>query len=173
MGQQQLILLVLGVVLVGLAVVGGISAFNEGRRKAQVDALLYESRVAMTRAEVYFATPAALGGPDYAQVTEGDSPLQDFNFEQMGYSSDRIIPNTEYPKTCLRLSDGGTLHVGRGVEVVNGEQRARLEFLAMNPDIKTAYTSFLYISRTGPAESVPPRLRTWEPAFMAKNCTPA
>lgn len=37
MGQQQLLLLVLGVVLVGLAVVVGISSFNENRSKSEID----------------------------------------------------------------------------------------------------------------------------------------
>ena len=37
MGQQQLLLLVLGIVLVGLAVVVGIAAFGEGSKKARLD----------------------------------------------------------------------------------------------------------------------------------------
>ena len=34
MGQQQLLLLVLGIVIVGLAVVVGIQAFGENQKKA-------------------------------------------------------------------------------------------------------------------------------------------
>ncbi len=37
MGQQQLLLLVLGIVIVGLAVVVGIQAFNENQTKSQID----------------------------------------------------------------------------------------------------------------------------------------
>ena len=40
MGQQQLLLLVLGIVIVGLAVVVGIQAFGENQRKANNDALI-------------------------------------------------------------------------------------------------------------------------------------
>ena len=36
-GQQQLLLLVLGIVFVGLAVVGGIAAFKENTRKSALD----------------------------------------------------------------------------------------------------------------------------------------
>ena len=39
MGQQQLLLLVLGIVIVGLAVVVGIQAFSENQRKANADAM--------------------------------------------------------------------------------------------------------------------------------------
>src|SRR5690554_5459445 len=38
MGQQQLLLLVLGIVIVGLAVVVGIQAFGENQKKANSDA---------------------------------------------------------------------------------------------------------------------------------------
>ena len=38
MGQQQLLLLVLGIVIVGIAVVAGITAFSEGKDKADRDA---------------------------------------------------------------------------------------------------------------------------------------
>ncbi len=37
MGQQQLLLLVLGVVIVGLAVVAGIGSFNDARSKSEID----------------------------------------------------------------------------------------------------------------------------------------
>ena len=40
MGQQQLLLLVLGVVIVGLAVVTGISVFSESARQSAADALV-------------------------------------------------------------------------------------------------------------------------------------
>ena len=40
MGQQQLLLLVLGIVIVGLAVVVGIQAFSENQQKANLDAMI-------------------------------------------------------------------------------------------------------------------------------------
>ncbi len=40
MGQQQLLLLILGTVIVGRAVVVGISPFSENRIKARADALV-------------------------------------------------------------------------------------------------------------------------------------
>ena len=43
MGQQQLLLLVLGIVIVGLAVVVGIQAFSENQKKANSDALVNDA----------------------------------------------------------------------------------------------------------------------------------
>ncbi|MEM6783067.1 MAG: hypothetical protein AAF624_04955 [Bacteroidota bacterium] len=62
MGQQQLLLLVLGIVIVGLAVVTGIESFNDQHRKAQLDR---HSEAAVTMAGKIIAwakTPAAMGG---------------------------------------------------------------------------------------------------------------
>ena len=43
MGQQQLLLLVLGIVIVGLAVVVGIQAFSENQKKSNADALVNDA----------------------------------------------------------------------------------------------------------------------------------
>ena len=43
MGQQQLLLLVLGIVIVGLAVVVGIQAFSENQKKANADATVNDA----------------------------------------------------------------------------------------------------------------------------------
>ena len=62
MGQQQLLLLVLGVVLVGLAVVVGISAFEEHKAKAQVDVYTEQAVRIASQAIAWKAQPQASGG---------------------------------------------------------------------------------------------------------------
>lgn len=64
MGQQQLLLLVLGVVLVGIAVVVGIEYFDENRQKAHSDSEYYMIMDFATRAQTWKATPQLLGGGD-------------------------------------------------------------------------------------------------------------
>ena len=64
MGQQQLLLLVLGVVVVGLAVVGGIQAFGEQMRKAAQDQAVAEVARLGTLMIAWKQTPQALGGGD-------------------------------------------------------------------------------------------------------------
>jgi hypothetical protein len=61
-GQQQLLLLVLGVVLVGIAVVVGIEYFDENRQKARSDSEYYMMMDFATRAQTWKATPRLLGG---------------------------------------------------------------------------------------------------------------
>ena len=62
MGQQQLLLLVLGIVLVGLAVVVGISSFGENQRKASLDALVSDGIRIASDAQAWSLKPSAFGG---------------------------------------------------------------------------------------------------------------
>ncbi|MEM8557183.1 MAG: hypothetical protein AAGG50_05100 [Bacteroidota bacterium] len=62
MGQQQLLLLVLSVVLVGLAVVSGIQAFTENDRKARIDRYFVNVNRIASDALAWKAKPRALGG---------------------------------------------------------------------------------------------------------------
>ena len=62
MGQQQLLLLVLGIVIVGLAVVVGINAFGENQRKANADAMVNDAIRVASDAQAWKLKPAAFGG---------------------------------------------------------------------------------------------------------------
>lgn len=62
MGQQQLLLLVLGIVIVGLAVVVGIQAFGENQKKANSDALVNDAVRIASDAQAWKLKPAAFGG---------------------------------------------------------------------------------------------------------------
>ncbi|MEM8601246.1 MAG: hypothetical protein AAGF99_15110 [Bacteroidota bacterium] len=79
MGQQQLLLLVLGIVIVGLAVVVGIDAFERESRKLEVD-LLYQEAVNIAGDIVAWKKkPAAMGGGDESVS------INEFRFAQAGY----------------------------------------------------------------------------------------
>ena len=62
MGQQQLLLLVLGIVIVGLAVVAGINAFEENQEKSTKDAIVNEGMRVATDVKAYALKPDQLGG---------------------------------------------------------------------------------------------------------------
>ena len=62
MGQQQLLLLVLGIVIVGLAVVAGINAFQENQTKSEQDAIVNEGMRIATDVQAYRLKPDQLGG---------------------------------------------------------------------------------------------------------------
>ncbi len=71
MGQQQLLLLVLGIVIVGLAVTVGLSAFEEHTRKAQIDTYTEEAVRLASRALAWKASAEASGGGQNAYAMTG------------------------------------------------------------------------------------------------------
>lgn len=62
MGQQQLLLLVLGMVIVGIAVVAGIQAFSEGKAKADRDAAISDAMRLISDIQAWELKPTAFGG---------------------------------------------------------------------------------------------------------------
>ena len=62
MGQQQLLLLVLGIVIVGIAVVAGIQAFSEGKVKAEQDAAISDAMRIISDTQAWKLKPSAFGG---------------------------------------------------------------------------------------------------------------
>jgi hypothetical protein len=80
MGQQQLLLLVLGIVIVGLAVVVGIQAFGENQKKANADALVNDAVRIASDAQAWKLKPAAFGGGADADDWTG------LSFQQLGYT---------------------------------------------------------------------------------------
>ena len=101
MGQQQLLLLVLGIVLVGLAVVGGISAFQENQRKGRRDiataaALRYVSDMLAWREK-----PVALGG--------GGGTLIGFTPQKAGYGVDGTCTGVRPARPYVNMGDGSKM----------------------------------------------------------------
>ena len=62
MGQQQLLLIVLGTIIVGIAVIVGINMFTTGAVNAERDALLQDVNNVASTAASYWRKPAPLGG---------------------------------------------------------------------------------------------------------------
>ncbi len=87
MGQQQLLLLVLGIVIVGLAVVVGISAFSENRVKSNADALVTDGLRIASDAQAWKLKPGQFGG---ALATED---LDDVTFDEIGYPNSGDVYN--------------------------------------------------------------------------------
>ena len=62
MGQQQLLLIVLGVIIVGVAIVVGINMFSKGAINAEADRLVQEVNSVASQAASYWRKPAQMGG---------------------------------------------------------------------------------------------------------------
>jgi|ERR1017187_8852023 hypothetical protein len=64
MGQQQLLLIVLGVIVVGIAIVVGFNMFNSNAISSNRDSLVTDLNNLGTMAQEYWRKPAMMGGGD-------------------------------------------------------------------------------------------------------------
>lgn len=78
MGQQQLLLIVLGVILVGVAVVLGIQYFSVGAEEGAKDELVAHSLTIGANAQQWFKKPVAMGGGG-GSFTTSNGALQSFD----------------------------------------------------------------------------------------------
>ncbi len=62
MGQQQLLLIVLGVIIVGIAIVVGINLFNANSVSANRDAVIADLNNLAAQAHQYYIRPTSMGG---------------------------------------------------------------------------------------------------------------
>jgi hypothetical protein len=62
MGQQQLLLIILGVIVVGIAIAVGITMFTDSAINANRDALSNDLQNLASRAQQFYRRPTALGG---------------------------------------------------------------------------------------------------------------
>jgi hypothetical protein len=65
MGQQQLLLIGLGIILVGVAIIVGISLFNASSLQSNRDALITDMAAIASMAQEYYRKPKALAGGGY------------------------------------------------------------------------------------------------------------
>jgi hypothetical protein len=71
MGQQQLLLIVLGVIVVGIAVVAGINLFTASHDESIKDELVSQCMAIGANAQQFFVKPAAMGGGENTFNTGG------------------------------------------------------------------------------------------------------
>ena len=93
MGQQQLLFLVLGIIIVGLAFVFGITLFSINNTKANADAIVNEALRMASDIQAWAVKPGMVGGR-----ASGDT-IADVMFTDIGYASSGgsyFSPNGEY-----------------------------------------------------------------------------
>ena len=79
MGQQQLLLLILGIVMVGLAVVAGLQAYSQNRVKSNGDQLVVDGIRIATDAQAWYQKADAYGG--------GAGTYTGLTLERMGWQT--------------------------------------------------------------------------------------
>ena len=97
MGQQQLLLLVLGIVIVGLAVVVGIQAFGENQKKANADAMVNDIVRIASDAQAWNLKPKAFGG--------GAGSFTGLELPKLGYA---LAASGKYENLNASATNGGT-----------------------------------------------------------------
>ena len=111
MGQQQLLLLVLGIVIVGLAVVVGIQAFGENQSKANADALVNDGVRLASDAQAWKLKPQAFGGGADAAGFTG------LSLAQLGYDNPYSNLNGTWTSTVTSVTVNGTTEAN-GFQIV-------------------------------------------------------
>ena len=98
MGQQQLLLIVLGTIIVGVAVVVGINMFTTGAINSERDALILDINTVAASAASYWRKPTALGGGarSFVGVSDitsfgSDSSTMNGNFVMSSVSANQFV----------------------------------------------------------------------------------
>jgi len=107
MGQQQLLLIVLGTIIVGVAVVVGINMFATGAINAERDALLQDVNNVASNAASYWRKPAALGGGNRTFV--GVSDVTTFGADSSNANGNIIMSSvtaTSFTVTATGANEG-------------------------------------------------------------------
>jgi len=131
MGQQQLLLLVLGIVIVGLAVVVGINAFGENQKRANADALVNDGLRIASDIQAYALKPAQFGGAGgFGSVDIDDSG--NFFRDKIGYpmtettNDDEEIVLEDYSNVNGEFILSGDGASGVVIQATNSDQDNRV-----------------------------------------------
>jgi hypothetical protein len=104
MGQQQLLLLVLATVIVGLATVAGIQAFEQGQTRANQDALTQQAVKIASDVQARVKEPSQFGGYD-GSLSDAQGSI---SLEELGYSTNSDSEYEAADGTCV-MGEPGTV----------------------------------------------------------------
>ncbi len=121
MGQQQLLFLVLGIIIVGLAFVFAITLFDINNTKSNADAMVNEAFRMVTDIQAWAVKPSMVGGR-----TSGET-IADVTFTDIGY------PNS-----------GGSYHSPNGDFTLSTSLGSSCD----TPVIPSGKTALIYINAT-------------------------
>jgi hypothetical protein len=116
MGQQQLLLLVLGTVIVGVAIVVGINVFQSGAVQANQDAVVQDCLTIAGKAMNWAKTPQLMGGG--LDPATGTADFSNLNFGSINYTQSATMDfsNANGSITLSDPSATGVTITGYGVE---------------------------------------------------------
>lgn len=101
MGQQQLLLIILGVIIVGIAVAVGITMFQDNAVSANKDAVTNDLVNLAAKAQQHFRKPVALGGGGNSFYKDTDA----------NGTADALIDIDDLVSTAFSNNDNGMYRV--------------------------------------------------------------
>jgi hypothetical protein len=122
MGQQQLLLIVLGVIIVGIAVLLGILIFRQSSIDQKRDLLINEGMTVANNAREYFHKPANYGGGGYS-FDGWEIPSQMVTSANGSYTATVNSDNVEI--------------IGTGNELVSGTDLVEVRFIVTSDAVET------------------------------------
>ena len=125
MGQQQLLLVVLGVIIVGIAIIMGISLFSANAIETKRNMLTNELVNLASMAQQHYRKPNAMGGGNYAfDATNGG----------VAWSIPPNLTNTGHGRFEIsEISSKSLVIVGTGNEVTTANDTVSVQ-ITVNPD---------------------------------------
>ncbi len=126
MGQQQLLLIILGVIVVGIAVAVGITMFTDNAISANRDAVTNDLVNLAARAQQFYRRPTALGGGgnNFTGLTADAAGLRKLTNRETN-------ANGTYSITSAGNATGVVLQ-GVGTEMVDGTNYVTMEIHVSN-----------------------------------------
>jgi hypothetical protein len=125
MGQQQLLLIILGVIVVGIAVAVGITMFSDSAINANRDALSNDLVNLASRAQQFYRRPTSLGG--------GGNSFTALNTNAISLLTNKPSnANGSYSITGAGTGSGSSAQViitGVGNEIFNGSPVSVMVFV--------------------------------------------
>ena len=122
MGQQQLLLIVLAMIIVGIAVVFAITLFRQKAIESKRDLLINECGNLAMDAMKYYKKPINLGGGGNTFV---------------GWSISEIITTTATGNYSATIFKDSVLIIGTGNDVVNGTDSVKVQISVYQNNYKT------------------------------------
>jgi hypothetical protein len=136
MGQQQLLLLVLATVIVGLATVAGIQAFDEGQATATQDALVQRGLDIGNKVLAAHGKPTQFGGTNLGSSDEGTGTIATaagFDTDS-GIAADGAGDNAECDITTHSPGEGENGQVTINCGSTGAESGDQQVTITVNPD---------------------------------------
>lgn len=122
MGQQQLLLIVLGVIIVGIAVILGLAMFRTNSIEQKRDQVINEGISVANNALQYYNKPKTLGGGGYS-----------FN----GWSIPNQMKSSPNGSFVENVGPNSVEIIGTGNEMVSGTDSVKVKFVVTKNGIVT------------------------------------